>query len=516
MEKTIKINLAGVIFQINEDGFELLRDYLQSITKRLKNIAGGNEMIEDIEARISEIFQSAASWKTGVISKQDVEEMMSTMGSAEEIAGDLEGDTAYEKRLSDRKMYRDPENAIIGGVCSGLANYLRIDAVWVRIIFVLFSIFYLSGLFVYIVLWIALPKSVSPYQKSEMSKPGKESGKTDNTENISYARPDRTYDSRIENSAGKVGSAFNEIFKAFGKFFIILFRIVLALIGVTFIISGFSLLFSFVLIAFFNSTSIMGTTFDTELFHLPDLLAFIVNPSLTPWLMVLSSLVIILPLLALIYWGVRMVFQFKVRDLVLNITMFILWILSCTALSIIMFSEGISFNDSGRTYEQIAIPDDDTIYLRLGEDISSIVYDKEVSLPFEQFSLYLNEETKKIYGSPEIDIYPLDEDAPYLQIVKYSNGNTRNEAMKKADNLEYNYELRNNNLYLDEFFGIPAGNRWSGASLKVRVYLPQGKIVYLEEGLENVLDEHLGHGVYSYEVGGHYWMVGEFGLEEIK
>ena len=80
MEKTLKINIAGAIFQIEEEAFELLRDYLNEINKHLRNAAGGNEMIEDIEARIAELFQSSPSWKTGVLSKEDVEEVISTMG----------------------------------------------------------------------------------------------------------------------------------------------------------------------------------------------------------------------------------------------------------------------------------------------------------------------------------------------------------------------------------------------------------------------------------------------------
>jgi len=90
MEKNIKINIAGQIFQIEDKAFEVLRDYLQQINVRLKNHAGGNEMIEDIEARIAEIFQDCPSWKTGLISIEDVNEMIEKMGSPDEIAGDLE------------------------------------------------------------------------------------------------------------------------------------------------------------------------------------------------------------------------------------------------------------------------------------------------------------------------------------------------------------------------------------------------------------------------------------------
>ena len=513
MEKTIKINLAGVIFQINEDGFEILRDYLQAITNRLKNVQGGNEMIDDIEARISEIFQSGPSWKTGIISKEDVEEMIKTMGTAEEIAGDMEGEYSYEKRSYERRMFRDPDGAIIGGVCSGLGNYLRIDPVWIRILFVLFSIVYLSGVFVYIVLWIALPKATLPHQGKDISSPGV----VDEVHGRSIEkRHARDFSDSGDHPAKKVGNAFNEIFRAFGKFFIILFRIILAVIGVMFIISGFSFLFSFVVIAFFNSNAAIGNVFDTELFHLPDFLSFIVNPSLTPWLLALSSFVIILPLIAIIYWGIRMVFQFRVKDLVLNIIMLVVWIMSVTALAGILFSEGISFSNDGRTYEQVPLPESDTLFIRLDTPVSSLRYDRTVTLPFEKFSLYLDEQEKKIYGTPEVDIYALDENAPYIQIVRYSNGQSTAIAKQRADRLSYNYRLEMNSLYLDEFFTIPQGNRWSGANMRVKIYIPEGTVIFIDENMESILDDYLGNGVYAYETGGKYWMVTDSGLEKLN
>ena len=158
MEKSIKINIAGVIFQISEDAYELLRDYLQSITARLSNIQGGSEMIDDIETRIAELFQSKPSWQTAVISREEVEEMISTMGSPEDIAGDLESETEGETyHRQYKKLCRNYDNSIIGGVCSGLSDYTGIDAVWIRIVFVLFTLVYLIGALVYIILWIALP-----------------------------------------------------------------------------------------------------------------------------------------------------------------------------------------------------------------------------------------------------------------------------------------------------------------------------------------------------------------------
>ncbi len=511
MEKTIKINIAGVVFQINEDAFETLRDYLQAISSRLKKMAGGNEMIEDIEARIAEIFQSSSSWKTGVISLEDVTEMISTMGSPEEITGEFDQEYYDERKNLGKKMYRDPDKAIIGGVCSGLGAYFRIDPIILRVLFIVFSIFYLSGLFVYIVLWIALPGAVTSSQKRELHRnpPERKENVTreikDASENISKAVSGE--------GTRKVGHAFNEIFRAFGKFFIILFRIIIAILGVSFIIGGFSLFFSFIVIAFFNTTPIFGNIFDTNIFYLPDFLSFLVNPSVTPWLMLLSSLVILLPLLGIIYWGIRMVFQFRVRDLALNLTMFIIWIVSATALSLLLFSQGVSFSNSGRTTEDISLPASDTINIGINSYINSIEYDRSIELPFDEFALYLDEDERKIYGGAVTDIYRTDKDRAYMQIVKYSNGRTKSDALEKADNLSYLYNISGNNLLLDEYFTIPEGNRWSGAYIKIRIYIPEGVSIYVQEDAEDVFDDYQGNGVYSYELGDKTWVMTDEGLE---
>ncbi|MEZ5011095.1 MAG: hypothetical protein R2744_05575 [Bacteroidales bacterium] len=89
-------------------------------------------------------------------------------------------------------------------------------------------------------------------------------------------------------------------------------------------------------------------------------------------------------------------------------------------------------------------------------------------------------------------------------------------ARQRADNLSYDYRLDENSLYLDEFFTIPEGNRWSGASMRVKIYIPEGTVIFIEEALESILDDYLGNGIYAYETGGKYWVVTPDGLEEIR
>lgn len=514
MEKTLKINISGAIFQIEEEAFELLRDYLKEINKHLKNAAGGNEMIEDIEARIAELFQSSPSWKTGVLSKEDVEDVISTMGKPEEIAEESGAEFKDESKSTSKRLYRDTDGAIIGGVCNGLGAYLRIDPVWIRILFVLFTVFYLSGLLVYVILWIALPRASTIFQKRELyggEIPDRDLGRKIKKEvNIAAGNVKTT----ASEGAQKVGGVFNEIFRAFGKFFIILFRIIIAIIGVAFIVGGFSTLISYIIIAFFQSPIIMGSFFDTGLFNINDFLTTLAGPALAPWLIILSSLVIILPLIGIIYWGIRMVFQFRAKDLVLNISMFIIWIVSCTALSLILFSEGISFSHTGRVSDEISLDESGQISLFVNEQISEKDYNKTLSLPGDHIKFYLDEDRHQIFGSPELQIYHTDEQA-HVQIVKYSSGRTTAHARQQADNLIYNFQIEDNTMMLDDYYTIPEGTMWPGIKIKIRFYIPDGYRIYIQEELEELFEDYQGNGLYSYELGDKTWKMTEDGLAEI-
>lgn len=503
MEKSIKINIAGVIFQINEDAYEILRDYLQAITYRLSNIQGGSEMIDDIEARIAELFQSKPSWQTAVISKEEVEEMISTMGSPEDIAGDIESDPEFGSYSKQHKrLSRNTDNAILGGVCSGISDYTGIDAVWIRIIFILFTLLYLSGAIVYIILWIALPRTgMASYQRRSA---GREKA-------LRKARSEE----RSKDSSAEVGNAVNEIFKAFGKFFIILFRVIVAIIGVAFIIAGFSGLFSFILIALFHSTLLIPPFFDDSVFYLPHFLYFIADPALSVWLTILISLVVGLPLVALIYWGIRMTFQFRTKDLLLNVAMLIIWILSCVALSIVCFTQGVSFSDSQRSTEHIPLPDTDTIYVKLDDRVSSLDYRREIHLPFEPVDMYLGRENDIIYISPELNIYSSDDGQASMEILRYSSGHSRSDALNKARNQIYDFSIDKDTIKLDEYFTLPEGERWSGSHIKIRLYIPDDMTIFFDEDVETLMhDDYFGCGIYSWEAGDKYWLMTDGRLED--
>jgi phage shock protein PspC (stress-responsive transcriptional regulator) len=179
MKKNISINISGIIFHIEEDGYKKLKDYLDSINKYFSNYEESEEIIADIESRIAELFlEKLDEDGKQVISNEDIDQLVSTMGeisdfeAMEEEAGftpagePKESKTEnksstkqeYQNTYEKRKLYRDLNNQIVGGVGSGLANYFNADPIWFRVGFLLL-LGTGFGLLGYIILWIAVPGS---------------------------------------------------------------------------------------------------------------------------------------------------------------------------------------------------------------------------------------------------------------------------------------------------------------------------------------------------------------------
>ncbi len=168
MKKTMTVNIAGMVYHIDEDAFDRLNRYLGRVKEELRSIEGNNEIYQDIEMRIGELFNEKLKNNRQVIILSDVEEIIAIMGEP----GDISGNTTEKEYTSTsggyRRMYRDPDNRIIGGVCSGLAAYWRIDPTLVRLIFIVLAIFGMAGVLIYLILWIVLPEAQTIAQKLEM------------------------------------------------------------------------------------------------------------------------------------------------------------------------------------------------------------------------------------------------------------------------------------------------------------------------------------------------------------
>ena len=188
MKKTFNINLGGIVFHIDEDAYDLLDKYLSNLRIHFSKEEGAEEIVHDMELRISELFSERLNEKKQVITLKDVEEIIAQMGKPEEFSEDTTQDTNeyIKEEKGPKRLFRDPDNKVIGGVCSGIAAYLGWDVTAVRIIFIALALpFILNGSLIlngvviaYIIAWIIIPEANTATEKLSMK------GMKVNVENI--------------------------------------------------------------------------------------------------------------------------------------------------------------------------------------------------------------------------------------------------------------------------------------------------------------------------------------------
>jgi phage shock protein PspC (stress-responsive transcriptional regulator) len=186
MKKNISINISGIIFHIEEDGYDSLRKYLDSINRYFGSFEDSSEILADIENRIAEIFLSKLNEGKQVITLDDVNGLITTMGNVSDFkAAEEQEFTASEQKTSswneetksstystaNKKLFRDAKRKILGGVCAGLGHYFSIDPVWPRVLFALLVLGSYGGLLlVYIIFWIVIPSSEDLKDESSIKK----------------------------------------------------------------------------------------------------------------------------------------------------------------------------------------------------------------------------------------------------------------------------------------------------------------------------------------------------------
>jgi phage shock protein PspC (stress-responsive transcriptional regulator) len=313
MEKAISIAIGGLVFAVESDAYEKLEKYLGSLKSHFISFADSGEIISDIESRIAEKFsEKIKDGKRQVINLSDVEEIISAMGEASALGGEdseKKSETKEEKKAEAeegaKRLFRSPDDMIIAGVASGLAAYFGIDAVIVRLIFVLLTVFGGgSGILIYIILWVITPEAKTTSDKLEMrGKP------------VTVAKIEKTIKETLEkNNINKtsvhrffdgVAEILRRIFSLSGILLGKLLVILGIIIGISFIIAAVASIFGIGLgasMAIFN--------FNSPYFDL-SFLQGIAGSRLFNIFIMAASFTAIIPLVFLFMLGILLVSQKK-------------------------------------------------------------------------------------------------------------------------------------------------------------------------------------------------------------
>lgn len=519
MKKAIKINLNGSIFHIDEDAYEMLKKYLDAIGRHFSNKEEGEEILRDIESRIAELFQEKKKKEEEVISTPLVKEVIEIMGDPEEIVDPVEDKThgsdstqsSYTGR--SRRLYRDPENSVFGGVCGGLGAYFSIDPLIFRILFLVFFFAGGASILVYLILWIVLPKAETAAQKLEMH------GEPVNVSNIEK-KVREEYEATKENvkkaanseTAKKTKKAAGNFFSEIGKILVLFIKVILILIGTAFVISGIGIIVGLISGTFIG---LQVFPFSDYSFSLGDLLSPFSDPVSITLLMISLTLLFLIPVIAMIYGLVKLIFGIRTRNRGLVIGSTLLWFVALIMTVGILAIETGNYSDSGisRTKSELTLTSD-TLYVSLNE-LQKREFEDDLAFDFDMDNQwYLTEDLDRIYGQVELDIEPSGNSLARVEIEKRSKGKNRDEAESNAADITYNYKLNNDNLVLNPYFFIDGGIKWRFPRVEITLEIPEGKYLYLGDETREVLDDvHNVDHISDWRMGGKLWLMTDDGLK---
>jgi len=488
MNKTISINIAGFFFNIEEKGYEMLHSYFESIKVNFLNAEERDEIMHDIEARVAELFQAELSASKEVLTLADVEKIISIMGEPNDYRTDDETDSSYQQESSNaseetlnKRLFRDKDNATIGGVCSGLAAYFNLDPVLFKLFFVLLFILGGSGIFIYIIMLFIIPEAKTTAEKLQMrgEKVNIDSIKKqfhDFKDDIKSRANETKVRYKVKNAVDKGLHASHGFARAISK-----------IIGFGLVLGGFFIGFLVVsiLIGETGFFPLWGERSSESLTNLMDVLYQTQFQSSITFFSIL--LVLFIPIIGAIYSGFKLLFEIKSNFKTMGIAVSIIWFLSIGICTITGVQLGMEFREESEVREEIAINSNpDVLNIEINDDkifSNHVNYDS----PFRYSQLVQIDDESIFLGTPSLNIIENESDSIFeIEIVKISRGLSQREAIYKAENIEYKIDVQGNNVNLSPILSIDIADKMRGQEVLVIVKVPAGKSVHFGENIRRM------------------------------
>jgi phage shock protein PspC (stress-responsive transcriptional regulator) len=577
MKKNISINISGIIFHIEEDGYDQLKEYLESINRYFSAFDDSHEIIADIESRIAELFLAKLKEGKQIIGIEDVEELIATMGSikdfqaAEEDSGYAvapqketkrektdDGEPLFSKKLyrdnnrkllggvlsgiafyftidplwirllyallffgisilpsiagflliayivmwivipgSDdlkevkkiKKMYRDPDGKVLGGVASGISAYFGVDVVIIRLLFFAGIFMAGTGLILYIILWIILPEAKTLTDKMEMQ------GQPVTLSNIeSNIKKSLNVEGGEENILVKVllfpfrliATLFEFLSKALGPFMSFIVEAIRVVFGVLLAIVGISGVLAVLIVI----GVVIGLFAGGDLNIMYPIPFDIIKNDLTIIPGIALSLALIIPFFFLAILGFMVIMKKKVLNAKTSWSILAMWFLSIAVLSFTIPSYVNNFSEQGR----------------------HIVVNR-YALADKIVKLELND-----IGENEFDLVSLrirsHEDAEIkLEQEFTASGKTRQEATDNAKSILYGIEVSDSVFRFDSNLKFAQDAKFRRQELKMTLFMPIGQKFMLGEEMKNLIGSFLyREGFSNRQITDNIWQFGDDGL----
>lgn len=510
MNKTVNINLGGLFFHIDEDAFQKLNRYFDAIKRSLSNSSGQEEIMKDIEMRISEIFSESKETDKHVISLKDVDAMITVMGQPEDYRIEEEGETYnasqnFNATKSKKKLYRDIDKNILGGVAAGFGHYMGVDSLWIRLFLILIVIAGVGfPILLYIILWVLIPKAQTTTEKLEMTgEPANLSNIekkvreefaafSDKVENADYEKMGNQAKSGVEKIGSAIGEVFMTIFSVFAKFIGALILIFSIMVLGSLIIGGFT----------FGSTTFVDMPWQGYY-------DAVIVSEFPIWLIVLLGFFAIgIPFFFLMILGLKLLItNMKSIGNVAKYTLLALWLLAVGTLIAFGVKQATEVAYKGKSVqkETLALLPNDTLYVQFK-------YNDFYSKDFHHndFELTQDENENEVIYSNDIrlEIIYTEESQPYLSVERKAEGKSLADAKKRAEKINYDFKFEGNKLLLNNYLTTDLKNKYRNQEVNLYLYVPKGTILKPDNSVQNYdssdnsfFNLHHSSDTYIYQVG---------------
>ncbi|WP_299523165.1 PspC domain-containing protein [Winogradskyella sp.] len=512
MNRTVNINLAGIFFHIDEDAYLKLSRYLEAIKRSFTDSQGRSEIIADIEARIAELFSERIQNEKQVVGIKLVDEVIAIMGQPEDYLVDDEifedeprPKTSYSSRPT-KKLFRDTDNSYIGGVSAGLSHYFGIDALWMRLIWLLLAIG--SGgtfIFIYLIFWALVPEARTTAEKLTMTgdpvnisniekkiKDGidsvsetvrnvdfKKQGEKikEGFDNVSDNISEKVKSVDFQKQGNRIKSSSQTFFDTIGNILMFFLKVAAKFIGVILIIVGISTLISLIVALF--------TVGITDFIDFPGLdILYVTNAANIPfWLIsMLVFFAVGIPFFFVFYLGLKiLVNNLKSIGNVAKFTLLGLWLMAIIGIVVIGVRQATehAFEAKVSDKSELNVVASDTLTL------TSVGLDNYNSYRYNSngYLRIIEDDNGRSLVSTNVRfvVRSTTDSIASISIDKEAAGRNYDRAKQRAENINYSYQLTDNTLRLDKFLQTDIENKFSEQEVRVTLYVPEGTIIYLDK-----------------------------------
>lgn len=495
MKKAVTINLSGFIFHIDEDAFETLSNYLKNIAQRFPDMTENKEILSDIENRIAELFTERLQGRQ-VLSLEDVEYIIEVIGKPEIFDETENMDNVLRnnrQQTNYRRMYRHPDDRILGGICGGIAAYFDINSVFIRILFTAILILSAGSVIIaYLILWFIIPEAKTRAQKLEMK------GQRVNLENLEKTVKhelnivkENIRNLHIQEKLKRLGFFLEKAFRSLLNTLNITFRSMGIFFGIILLLTGFILLLIITASFWTNKWYISASSYFTSSYSLPGLLETITSSSIAIFTAIGIVLVAGIPMVWLIFTGIKFVFRIRSHGRIFNMLTSFLFVAGILIIIISGLVIGQNFKAESRKVIKEVFPQvtGDTLFIHLSKDsIMSGFY----FIKTNELKIFRSKTDNHLLICPYYKIKKGNNQVVIVQKEIFSRGANQIDAERNLDNILFNISAKKDSICFAPYFTINENTKYRGQWLENTILIPVGKYVFIDENMKNHISDYDG------------------------